>query len=35
MNILLKDTHSDENLSQTRIQHETIIRMYYSSMVSV
>ena len=35
MNILFKDLYLDANLGQTRIQHETIIRTYYSSTVSV
>ena len=35
MNILLKDLYLDVNLDQTRIQHETIERTNYSSMVSV
>ena len=35
MNILLKDLYFGANLGQTRIQHETIIRTNYSSMVLV
>ena len=36
MNILLKDFfYLGENLGQARMQHETIIRTNYSSMISV